>query len=81
MTPGGSLISIRTSLGPPWHTPKRRNRRHSRRAHRRPAQLNACPRIAAFLHDPVGCDQETYRRTAATMESMLVQRLDELLGT
>jgi protein-tyrosine phosphatase len=30
--------------------------------------------------DPVGCDQETYRRTAATKESMLVQRLDELLG-
>ena len=28
--------------------------------------------------DPVGCDQETYRRTAETMEAMLNQRLDEL---
>jgi L-threonylcarbamoyladenylate synthase len=28
--------------------------------------------------DPVGCDHDTYRRTAAIMESMLSQRLDEL---
>jgi len=28
--------------------------------------------------DPVGCDHETYRRTAETIESMLDQRLDEL---
>jgi L-threonylcarbamoyladenylate synthase len=28
--------------------------------------------------DPVGCDLETYRRTAATIESMLNERLDEL---
>jgi L-threonylcarbamoyladenylate synthase len=28
--------------------------------------------------DPVGCDHETYRRTAQIMESMLSQRLDEL---
>jgi len=28
--------------------------------------------------DPVGCDHETYHRTAAMIESMLIQRLDEL---
>jgi protein-tyrosine phosphatase len=28
--------------------------------------------------DPVGCDHETYRRTAAMIESMLEQRLDEM---
>jgi L-threonylcarbamoyladenylate synthase len=28
--------------------------------------------------DPVGCDQETYRRTAEIMEAMLNKRLDEL---
>ncbi|HEX3450157.1 MAG TPA: low molecular weight protein arginine phosphatase, partial [Isosphaeraceae bacterium] len=28
--------------------------------------------------DPVGCDHETYRRTAHMIESMLTQRLDEL---
>ena len=28
--------------------------------------------------DPVGCDRETYRRTAQIMEAMLSQRLDEL---
>jgi len=28
--------------------------------------------------DPVGCDHETYRRTAQMIESMLEQRLDEI---
>ena len=28
--------------------------------------------------DPVGCDLETYRRTAEMIEAMLNQRLDEL---
>ena len=30
------------------------------------------------LDDPYGCDQETYRRTAQKIESMLDQRLNEL---
>jgi protein-tyrosine-phosphatase len=28
--------------------------------------------------DPVGCDYETYRRTAQMIESMLEQRLDQM---
>jgi hypothetical protein len=28
--------------------------------------------------DPVGCDHETYRRTAEMIESMMIQRLGEL---
>ena len=28
--------------------------------------------------DPVGCDHETYRRTAQMIESMLERRLDEM---
>jgi hypothetical protein len=28
--------------------------------------------------DPVGCDHETYRRTARMIEAMLKQRLDEM---
>ena len=49
-------------------------------------QGHARSRVATFLldpaggdvADPVGCDHETYRRTATMIEAMLEKRLDEM---